>query len=222
MLQIHETKPGDFDYPLELLKQRKFPERLYYIGTPIWNGLRSLSIVGTRDPSESAIQWLERELALALKTSPFNVVSGGARGVDQLAHKIALRNRTPTTMFLPSGLNYPYPEYLQEWIRPIVECGGAVVSHLPCDARMEKRHFLTRNLWIASISHATLIVEAARKSGTIMTACCAKEIDKPLGVMPTLPESKGLGGLELLRDGAGCILDSDDILSLCKLGKVKS
>jgi DNA processing protein len=212
------TRPGDNDYPRQFARQPYRPHFLFYWGHPVWNSSRpSISIVGSRQPSFAALEWMEQELTVFSKTEKMTIVSGGARGVDQKAHQIALRQNVPTVALIPSGLMHVYPDSFAEWIEPIVRGGGAVVSQFLPSQTMQKGFFHARNRLIAALSSTTLVIEARRQSGTMITARAAKNLDRSLGVVPTFPNEAGLGGLDLLRDdGAFMIRDALDLSVLVR------
>jgi DNA processing protein len=211
----YEIKINDIDFPERLKSMPQFPSKLRYIGHPVWKTTNCLSVVGSRHPSDVAQSWLDETLSLTLQASAITIVSGGARGIDQVAHKVALRSSRPTVVFLPSGLDCPYPNSLSAWFPTIIKNGGAIISHLPDNETIKKHHFIIRNQWIAGISRSTLLVEARKKSGTYMTGNYALHLGRNLGVMPTYPNSLGAGGLDFINSGANIIRDHLDLLLFC-------
>lgn len=211
------TFPGEADYPPGFTRLEDPPLFLSYFGTPCWHSSDLLSVVGSREPCERSLAWMERELQpLAKKGAVF--VSGGARGVDQRAHAISLRTGRPTVAFLPAGLERIYPTNFMDWVKPICEAGGAVVSELAPWESMHKHYFVKRNRMIAALSRVTLIVEARRQSGTMITARCARDNDRVVGVLPGPPgDPRYAGNLELLASGAHMIRDYWDLLTLSNL-----
>jgi DNA processing protein len=157
--------------------------------------------------------WLNVHISNFLQSFPVTIVSGGAQGVDQLAHSLALRNQCPTIVFLPSGHKCYYPKDLQIWEARIIDGGGAIVSEFPPMAAMRKYHFARRNRLIAAMGDLVFIAQAARSSGTQVTALHAVNLGRPVGVLPHFPGNEVMGSLELLRDGALMIQDSDDLLT---------
>lgn len=212
---VHVVWPGHVDYPVEFANLTMRPGVLFYMGSPLWKEYPLISIVGSRSPSTTSLTWLDQSLGELLKLCKIAVVSGGARGIDQKAHQIAIRNGRPTCIFLPSGLQHIYPQNLKEWVQHVIEGGGCIVSQFLPSMIMQKGYFRARNRLIAAISPLTLVVECKRRSGTMLTAKFALEFEKKLGVMPTTPGEFGLGGLDLICDSAATpIRDSQDILLL--------
>lgn len=212
---VHVVWPGHKDYPVELAELNIRPSVLFYMGTPFWKEYPLISIVGSRSPTTASLNWLDGALGEFLKTCKIGVVSGGARGIDQKAHQVALRNGRPTCIFLPSGLRNMYPQNLIEWVAPVLEIGGCVVSQFLPSMMMQKGYFRERNRLIAAISPLTLVVECKRRSGTMLTAKFAIEFEKKIAVMPTFPGEFGLGGLDLICDSTAVpVRDCQDIILL--------
>lgn len=182
-----------------------------------------ISVVGSRRPSRDSLQWMDDFFDLFVRQSHSVVVSGGAHGVDQKAHILALRNQRPTMAIIPSGLQNIYPSTLKNWKPMIVETGGAVVSALSPFSQMEKRYFLERNRYIAAWSKITFIVEAKRRSGTMITARWAKKYNRDVAVLPSSPNHAGMGGLDILAGEGGLLIrDQYDLLQAYNSASVKS
>lgn len=204
--------PTDTDYPLEFFYMEDPPTLLYYWGSRSCLRIPKLAVVGSREPSAVSISWVEHEVGLFVEKQPTCLVSGGARGIDQAAHRTAIRKKVPTLVFLPSGFARLYPGNLSQWQKPIWENGGAFVSEYPPDVHIQRAHFIERNRLIAGISIATLLVEARTKSGTLLTARSAIEQGRPVFVMPTHPyDTNGRGGLDLIADGAVLVRDAQEL-----------
>ncbi len=93
--------PGHVDYPLEYNFIEDQPLFLSYLGKPIWKRSCNFAVVGSREPTRLSEIWCEQVLSEILQTLQVCIVSGGARGIDQCAHRIAIRNQQPTLVFLP-------------------------------------------------------------------------------------------------------------------------
>lgn len=204
--------PGHAHFPEEFYWLERPPFFVQYLGTPVWaEGQRGLAIVGTREPSEQSLQWLDLQMAEISHQIPFTV-SGGARGVDLKVHRASLCHRVPTVVVVPSGLLALYPKTLEQWQDEIVQSGGALVSEYESWQGMMKHHFQARNRLIAALGACTLVIEAARKSGTFLTARFTLDQGKPVLVLPTHPtQVRGRGGLDLLCDGAIPVRDAQDV-----------
>ncbi len=209
---IHPAHP---DFPVELQHLHRIPFFLSYRGCPLWKNSFGLAIVGSREPSSLSEAWCERELPILFKSTSLFSVSGGARGIDQMAHRISIRSQTPTAVFLPSGLNAIYPTSLLPLQDLILESGGVLISEYLPEIIMKKHHFQRRNRLIIGLAKICLIVEAGQRSGTLITANQAIEQNKPILILPSHPyDRKASGGLNLLLEGATPVRDAQDLILL--------
>lgn len=203
---------GEDSYPRSCYLMEDPPLTLTYWGVPSWQSGRSLAVVGSREPCFESTQWMEKEFSDFCERAKPVVVSGGARGVDQKAHAIALRHHLRTVVVLPSGLNNLYPESLREWIEPVIANGGCFLSEYSFEQRMHKHLFHHRNRLIAALGCASLLIEARRRSGTLITAHQALQLGRPVWVVPGHPLDVHFGGsLDLLSEGAFLIRDAEDL-----------
>lgn len=180
-----------------------------------------LAVVGSRELSARANEWMAAELPLVLQKCPQAVlISGGARGADQAAHLASIRSGRATVCFLPSGLGEIYPPSLNSWVKPLIETGGCFVSQFPPDETAKRHHFERRNELIVSLSHVVFVTEASRRSGSLMTARFATEQGRELAALPSFPgDAVGAGTLDLLKSHAQMICDSEDLAIY--LGRVR-
>ncbi len=215
--------PGHPDYPFDLCRFENPPPFLSVWGEIPWRERRCIAVVGSREPSRLATEWMEVHLAEFIRRTGAVTVSGGARGVDLKAHMISLRTGQPTVVFLPSGLGRMYP---REWIElkdDLTKTGGAIVSTYDPFQELRRWHFEERNRWIAAMGQVVFVVEARRRSGSSMTARLAREIDRTVCCLPGPP---GLaycaGSVDLLFEGGLPIRDADDLQVLFDLSSVKA
>ncbi|MGZ3774695.1 MAG: DNA-processing protein DprA [Pseudobdellovibrionaceae bacterium] len=203
---------GEPLFPPQCYLMAEPPLTLSYLGSPAWLADNTLSVVGSREPTFESIQWMEKEfVAFCNKERPC-IVSGGARGIDQKSHSIALRSDLPTIAVLPSGLGNIYPDSLCEWIPGFLNSGGCVLSEYAHEQVMHKYLFHHRNRLIAALGKVTLLVEARRRSGTLITAQQAAQMGRPVWVVPGHPHDPHFAGsLDLLVDGALLIRDAQDL-----------
>lgn len=203
---------GEELYPHSCYWMQDPPLALSYWGAPCWLAQRSLAVVGSREPSSESLLWMEKEFGAFCETDNPCVVSGGARGVDQKSHALALRKRCLTIVVLPSGLGALYPDSLKEWVKPILDGGGCLLSEYRHDLKMHKYLFHHRNRLIAALGCATLLVEARRRSGTFMTASQSVQMGRAVAVVPGHPLDPHFGGsLDLLSEGAFPVRDLQDL-----------
>ncbi len=217
---IRFTFPGDSDYPVTFYRMQEPPFFLNYLGKPSWKTGVCFSVVGSRDPSLNGYQWMEIYLPevfrqLQVLDQSIILVSGGARGVDQIGHSLAIRNKVPTCVFLPSGILKMYPKELNDFKQEVLAGQGAFVSEYRPNQNMHRGMFIQRNRLISAISVSTLVIDAGKKSGTMLTARHCADQGRQLMVVPTHPlDSKGNGGLELIREGAALVKDNFDVVDI--------
>lgn len=208
---------GESLYPKDFYALSDAPLIFSVRGQPCWISNSMLSVVGSRDPSLETRKWMEFHLGEFLKKSKYTLISGGARGVDQLAHFASLRESLPTLAILPSGLGRIYPHHFSEIAENIIQFGGAILSEYPHEMPMNKGHFHHRNRLIASMGVGTLILQANKKSGTMITANHAAQLNKPVWVIPGHPVDDRFGGsLGLIADGATIVRDALDLIMFCQ------
>lgn len=201
------------DYPASLLQMRSPPLMLFVLGHLSWQNNFNLAVVGRREPKTYTHQWMDSEFFKFVKPlSNINIISGGARGIDQKAHLCAITLKKPTTVVLPSGLEQIYPTTLNQFKDNILENKGCFISTYLPETPMYKKHFHDRNELIAALSSALFIVEAQVRSGTYKTALYGIELHKPMGVLPSFPTDINYSGsMQLLYDGAHLIRDHKDL-----------
>lgn len=209
---------GDLDYPRLWLSLSQKPLIFHYRGDPVWKSLPMLSVVGSRTPMQETKMWMQRELGKFLRTNRVGVVSGGARGVDQWAHRLALDCARPTVCILPAGVMRPYPPGSEEFMDAMVNEGGCLLSTFHPLEDMRKHNFHIRNRWIAGLSKVCLVAEANRRSGSSLTASLAKIEGRTVATVPVHPHSiKGLANLDLIGEGAAMIRDHLDLSAVWSL-----
>ncbi|MBL7687738.1 MAG: DNA-protecting protein DprA [Bdellovibrionaceae bacterium] len=211
MRQVHLLEP---QYPAALKDLVNPPAVLYVDG--VLKALEErpvLAVVGSRDCSIMAEAWMRRHLA---EVSRFAlIVSGGAAGVDDCAHRIALAAGEPTVVVLPSGLKNPYPAHWRDANEEVRAKGGAFVSEYEPEQMIRRSHFEKRNRLLAAFADVVLVVEAQLKSGTAITARHAQELGRAVAVVPWFPgDPRGELGLELLTQSAALpVRNAADLLS---------
>ncbi|GAA1727692.1 DNA-processing protein DprA [Isoptericola hypogeus] len=210
--------PGDADWPAGLADLgTAAPFALWVRGRTELAGLtaRSVAVVGAR-ASSSYGEHVAADLSAGLTDRGFTVVSGGAYGIDAAAHRGAVAAGGPTVAFLAGGVDRFYPPGNQDLLRRIADGAGAVVSEVPPGSAPFKQRFLARNRLIAAVSRATVVVEAAWRSGALSTARHATELFRPLGAVPgPVTSATSTGCHVLLRDGrATCVTDADEVVEL--------
>lgn len=212
---VRWSYPGQSDYPDSWLGLRPKPWIFSYRGEPCWQYVPLISVVGSRTPSPETMQWMQREFSRFLKLGQAGVVSGGARGVDQWSHRIAMDCGQPTICVLPTGILNPYPDGCEALWERVIVGGGCLISTVSLHEQLRKGFFQTRNLWIAGLSPMCFVVEANRRSGSMLTAAAASKQGRTLCTLPVFPTAtQGLANLDLINDGAFMIRDHLDLLTL--------
>jgi DNA processing protein len=198
-------------YP-EAFKRLKNPPYGLFIYGSIHNLKAGLGIVGRREAKTYTLKWMEYHIAPTLKSKKLTVISGGARGVDSKAHKIAMMNDCPTVYVIPSGLLNIYPLQLQHQMQDLVKQGAVFISTYHPESEMEKQNFADRNWLIAALSEKIIILEAQVRSGTYKTAKYALDLGCDLGVVPSFPTDQSYSGsMQLLYDGAQMLRNTEDV-----------
>ena len=200
---------GQPDYPPLLALLDDAPAVLAVLGDPRLLSARAVALVGGRNASangQRVAEELAAELALTLV-----VVSGLARGIDAAAHAGALRTGT-TVAAVAGGLDVPYPPEHGDLQRRVA-AAGAVVSEAPIGTTPQARHFPRRNRIIAGLALGVVVVEAALRSGSLITARLAQEAGRELFAVPGCPlDPRSRGANDLIRQGAHITETAADVL----------
>ena len=194
-----------------------FPDDHWLVGCGNEQLLRqpSLAVVGTRRPSEVEEREIAAWLLSELVQLGLAVVSGGARGIDTLAHRAALRGGLPTVAVLAGGLLQAGPAENRGLFRDIVESGGCLLTEQPLGYRPFETQFVARNRTIAALSLGTLVVRAPTQSGALTTAGFARRMKRPVAVVPGAPwEPSAAGSNGLLTRGAVAVSNAAGLAEL--------
>ncbi|MCK9910703.1 DNA-processing protein DprA, partial [Microbacteriaceae bacterium K1510] len=187
------------------------PLLLYYRGDLKWLRQPMLGVVGSRKPTpygKAACAHLTAELSEA----GFVIVSGAAYGIDAEAHRSALRSKNGTVGVLGCGLAHVYPPLHRTLYQEIASC-GLLLSEYPPDTPPHPGLFPERNRIISGLSLGVLLVEAAERSGSLITADCALEQGREIFAVPgTIFSPLSLGPHNLIKQGAKLVTGSEDIL----------
>lgn len=202
----------DPKYPSSLRRIQGQPTVIYYKGTvPDFSNRLSIGVVGTRNVTpygSSTAYTISHDLAAASAV----VVSGMALGSDTAAHRGALDARGTTVAFLGCGINVVYPKENAYLMSEIIE-SGAVMTDYPPFSRPEGKHFPVRNRLISGVSDGVLVIEAAKKSGALITAQHAQTQGKILYAIPgRIGELTSEGTNSLLTEGAKTVTGARAIL----------
>lgn len=198
-------------YPRNLKSIYDPPLILYIKGDIVDNDIMAMAVVGARGCTHYGKTQAER-LSRSLSQIGFTIVSGMARGIDSVAHNGALKTNGRTIAVLGSGLCKIYPPENRKLSESISE-RGAVVSELPLSTPPDTRNFPPRNRIISGLSLGVVIVEAALKSGSLITAKWALEHGKEVFAVPGPVDSAySKGTHRLIKEGAKLVESADDII----------
>lgn len=200
------------DFPTKLQQIENSPKQLYYIGNIDLLYQDCFAIIGTRRITNYGIRnCKEFSKEIALRDIP--IVSGMAIGTDTVAHKTAIEYGGSTIAVLGGGLERIFPKQNYELFNQIVEKGGLVITEYENDVEPDKTKFPQRNRIVSAISEGVLIVEAAYRSGTSITAKYARQQGKKIFAIPgKLDNSFGAGVNKLIKEGAILTTEIEDIL----------
>jgi len=203
---------GDDGFP-ELLGQiGSPPDRLYVKGNPGLLQMPALAIVGSRNPTQAGVR-NAFEFARHLGAAGFCIVSGLAEGIDTAAHRGALDAGAATVAFLGHGIDRVYPASNRDLAHDIA-ASGALVSEFPLGTHPHKSLFPQRNRLISGMSLGTLVVEAARRSGSLITARNAGEQGREVFALPgSIHNPLARGCHKLIRQGAKLVETAEDIVA---------
>ena len=207
------------DFPRRLLEIPQPPKQLNYRGVLPSAEMKLLTIVGSRKYTSYGKQVVD-ELVRGLRGYRVGIVSGLALGIDSLAHEAALTNDLYTLAIPGGGIDDSviYPATHKPLARKILEAGSGLMSEYEPTFRATNWSFIQRNRLVCGISHATLMIEAAEKSGTLTTAKMAVDYNRELLVVPGSIFSKQHVGIhQFLKLGATPVTCSDDILEVLNI-----
>jgi DNA processing protein len=198
-------------FPMLLAAIPDPPVGIFYSGELPGDDLHIVSIIGSRKCSEYGLMTANK-LAAPLARRGIVIVSGMARGVDSMAHKGALEGGGKTIAVLGCGVDICYPSEAHALRKRIIE-NGCVVSEYPPGTQPHKAFFPARNRIISGLSHAVVVVEASRKSGTLITVDTAHDQGREVLAVPgNISNKLSEGTNRLIRDGAFPVMDYTDVL----------
>ena len=199
------------DFPELLRRTARAPAALFVAGDPQWLWFAQIAIVGSRNPTDGGSA-NARDFARALARTGLVVTSGLADGIDAAAHRAALDVGKPTIAVVATGPDIVYPARNRALADAIAE-HGAIVSEYPPGTTPQRQHFPQRNRIIAGLSLGTLVVEAAQRSGALITAREAAEAGREVFALPgSIHNPLAKGCHRLIRDGAALVETVQEIV----------
>ena len=200
----------DKNYPEKLKNIYDAPAVIYFKGKRDINFNNCLAIVGTRKPTEYGI-WATKKIIKDLSGYDICIVSGMATGIDEIAHNAAIENNIPTVGVLASSLEIRYPKsnnYLYDKME-----NELLISEFPLFTNPQKQNFVFRNRIISGISFGTLVIQAAEKSGSLITAKYAIEQNRDLFAVPgNINNVYSQGCNNFIKLGAKIVQSGKDII----------
>ncbi len=203
------------EYPKLLKEISDAPTQLHVRGNiELLSHPNMLAVVGSRKAGTYGKQAIEKILPPVIKAGT-PIVSGLAYGIDALAHKACVELKAPTIAVLGTGIDQIYPTSHNKLAEDILKHGGAIISEYDPGTPGSKHRFPERNRIVAGLCKATLIVQAAERSGSLITARLATESNRDVAVIPgQITDPLSMGTNRLLYDGATPILNAEDLLNL--------
>ncbi|MBV2361664.1 DNA-processing protein DprA [Thalassococcus sp. CAU 1522] len=203
---------GAADYPADLADLPDAPPILWLRGNAAALARPMIALVGARNASSLGTR-MARSLAAGLGEAGFVVVSGLARGIDTAAHLASLE--TGTVAVMAGGVDVLYPSENTRLAEDILAKGGALVSEQPMGLQPIARHFPARNRIVSGLTRAVVVVEAAAKSGSLITARCALDQGREVLAVPGHPfDARASGCNMLIRDGARLVRNAEDVIEV--------
>lgn len=200
-------------YPKILKNIKKVPKKLYINGNLEILNSNCIAIVGSRKNTKYGEKWCKKFAQEFIKYN-LTIVSGMALGIDKIAHKTAIRNGGKTIAVLPSGLENIYPEENLELYNEIILNGGCVISEYEPKINASSKNFLERNRIVSGLSLGTVVIEAAYRSGTSVTAKIAKEQGRDVFCIPgSLDNPKSIGTNNLIKEFAKIVTSPKDVIN---------
>ncbi len=206
----HFVAIGEPDYPSVLRATELAPPLIAVTGDTAVFDLPSVAIVGARNASLAGIKFAQK-LSADLGSAGFCVVSGLARGIDTAAHNGSLA--TGTVAVLAGGLDRIYPPENTGLYNSIRKAGGAIVSEMPFGWTARSRDFPRRNRIVAGLSLGLIVVEAAKRSGSLISARLAGELGRLVFAVPGSPiDPRADGANSLIKNGALVVTEAADVI----------
>lgn len=205
----------DDGYPEGWLNSYLPPIVVFYAGNIRLLEQPCLSVVGSRSPTAYGKAVLD-EMIPPLVAEGVTLVSGLAKGIDQMVHSCAIGTGGATIGIIGTGLDITYPRENASLQRKMM-AEQLVISEYPLSAKPERFHFPMRNRLIANLSLATLVIEATEKSGSLITANLALQENRDVFAVPgNITSRLSVGTNQLIKAGAACVLNAKDVLEEMK------
>jgi len=211
-LQARIVTRWDDGYPENLKDIYDPPAFLFVRGSLLPEDSQAVAMVGTRNPTRYGNE-LAKSITRDLARSNFTIISGLARGIDTTCHQSALKAGGRTIAVLGCGLDISYPRENEKLVECIVESGAVISEFRPGIAPL-KTNFFRRNRIVSGLSRAVVVVQASKKSGSLITASHALDQNRDVFAVPgNITNERSRGPHYLIKQGAGLAESAEDILS---------
>ena len=203
--------PGEYGYPPRLALIDDAPPLLGVRGVLNVQTQPTIGIVGSRNASGAGLKFAQT-IARDLGNAGFAIASGLARGIDQAAHRVTLQSGTVAV--LAGGHDRIYPPEHDDLLLDIIEQGGGAISEMPMGHGPRARDFPRRNRLISGVSLGVVIIEAAHRSGSLITARFANEQGREVFAVPGSPlDPRAAGTNDLIKQGATLVTEAADVIN---------
>lgn len=210
-MKIQEINLGEINYPYLLSQIYSPPKKLYVIGNAEILREKSIAIVGCREASNYGKN-IAKDLAYNLGKNNIITVSGLARGIDTSCHIGSIEAKARTIAVVAHGLDMIYPKENRDLAIKILKSGGAIVSEYNIGEKPLKRNFVARNRIISGLSKSLVVIEAKKKSGSLITANFALIEGREVYAVPgNINNINSEGTNELIKNGANLLNNYIDL-----------
>lgn len=212
MIRLEIITIEDNRYPEQLRNIDNPPKQLYVEGNVGLLKSNIISIIGSRACSENGIK-LARHFSKELVYQGITIASGMALGIDTIAHQTTLQQQGKTIAVLGNGLKSIFPTENRDVYEQIIENGGLVITEYPPEEKAKSKNFLERNRIVSGLAIGILVIEAAYRSGTSVTARLARKQGKKVFALPhEINDKHGVGTNRLISEGAKIVMNTEDII----------
>lgn len=211
-MKIEEININELQYPYLLSQIFSAPKKLYVIGNKEILREKCIALVGSRECSTYGAK-TARELSYNLAKYNIITVSGLAKGIDSFSHLGTIEAKGRTIAVVAHGLDMVYPKENIELAKQILKFGGAIISEHEAGVKPEKNYFPARNRIISGLAVTTVVVEARKKSGALITANFALEQGRNVFAVPgNINNKMSEGTNNLIKQGANILTTYEDLL----------
>lgn len=212
MIKLEIITIEDNRYPEQLRKIKNPPQQLYTKGNIELLKTNIISIIGSRACSENGIK-LAGQFSKELVYQGITIASGMAVGIDTIAHQTTLQEKGKTIAVLGNGFKNIFPTENIGLYQEIIDNNGLVITEYPPKEKAKSKNFIERNRIVSGLALGILVIEAAHRSGTSVTARLAKQQGRKVFALPhEVDDIHGVGTNRLIRKGAKIVTNAEDII----------